>query len=672
MISNHEIFFQTIDANDCKDIPVYTFHTLVVGSGAAAFNAADSLYDLGQRDVAMVTEGLHMGTSRNTGSDKQTYYKLSLASSAPDSVYDMAQVLFHGGSVHGDNALVEAALSAQCFYKLVGLGVPFPHDRYGQYVGYKTDHDPMQRATSCGPLTSKYMTEHLEASVRRKDIPIFDGFRVVSLLTQGQGEEKQVVGLLAVDTHQMEHHYGLTLFRCANIIYATGGPSGLYHSSVYPPSQTCGHGAALEAGAKACNVTEWQYGIASTKFRWNLSGTYQQVIPRYISTDAQGGDAREFLGEYFANSTDLLTAVFLKGYQWPFDPRKLDVGGSSLVDIAVYVETRIRGRRVFLDFIHNPASSGSHGAFDFSLLKPEAYDYLQRSNALFGTPLERLLHMNRPAYELYLNHGIDLAKEPLEIAVCAQHNNGGLAVDLWWQSNVRHLFPVGEVCGNFGVYRPGGTALNATQVGSLRAAQYITAQYQEPPMPLDTFSQLCQPFVANFLQLCQKLTTPKQNSLSPMELRTHIQQDADRCGAFLRSKTGLAQHITHIQDILQQFPHQVEAHSHPELLAALIDRDILITQLTYFTGMLEYIRAGGLSRGSCLIDNGSLDFSRCATQGIPLSLDGGKRDNIVQQVCYHPSDLSVTVEEIPVRPIPTDNSWFETTYNAFHAHQIIQ
>jgi hypothetical protein len=30
--------------------------------------------------------------------------------------------------------------------------------------------------------------------------------------------------------------------------------------------------------------------------------------------------------------------VFLKGYQWPFDSRKV-IGGSSLVDILVYIET---------------------------------------------------------------------------------------------------------------------------------------------------------------------------------------------------------------------------------------------------------------------------------------------------------------------------------------------
>ena len=53
--------------------------TVVIGSGCAGLNAADWLYDLGERDFILLTEDMNSGTSRNTGSDKQTYYKLSLA-----------------------------------------------------------------------------------------------------------------------------------------------------------------------------------------------------------------------------------------------------------------------------------------------------------------------------------------------------------------------------------------------------------------------------------------------------------------------------------------------------------------------------------------------------------------------------------------------------------------
>ena len=56
---------------------VYRCNTAVVGSGAAGFNAADRLWQLGQHDIVLVTENRAGGTSRNTGSDKQTYYKLT-------------------------------------------------------------------------------------------------------------------------------------------------------------------------------------------------------------------------------------------------------------------------------------------------------------------------------------------------------------------------------------------------------------------------------------------------------------------------------------------------------------------------------------------------------------------------------------------------------------------
>ncbi len=133
------------------NIPAVRVHTLVIGSGAAGLNAAVQLVRSGIKDELILTEGLAMGTSINTGSDKQTYYKLSMCGADSDSPRDMAESYFAGGSMHGDLALVEASLSARAFMNLVNIGVPFPRDSYGQFVGYKTDHDPRQRATSIGP-----------------------------------------------------------------------------------------------------------------------------------------------------------------------------------------------------------------------------------------------------------------------------------------------------------------------------------------------------------------------------------------------------------------------------------------------------------------------------------------------------------------------------------------
>ena len=92
------------------EIPVSIRDVLVVGTGCAGYSAADRLYQYGVRDIAIVTDDRLAGTSRNTGSDKQTYYKLTLSGDTPDSVRDMAETYFAGQCMDGEHALCEAAL----------------------------------------------------------------------------------------------------------------------------------------------------------------------------------------------------------------------------------------------------------------------------------------------------------------------------------------------------------------------------------------------------------------------------------------------------------------------------------------------------------------------------------------------------------------------------------
>ena len=427
-------------------LPVYSANTLIIGSGAAALNAALQLAERGVVDLLIVTERWGAGASFEAGSDKQTYYKLSLAHDLEDSPGRMAEDLFNGGCMHGDIALCEAHHSAQAFFHLVSRGVPFPHDEYGAFVGYRTDHDPAGRATSAGPLTSRMMCECLGRAVRERGIPVIDQHQVIALLTGDDSGERSVCGAVAIDTsNSTGHGHGFVVFNAVNVILATGGPGGMYQTSVYPKSQIGSTGLALAIGAIAQNLTESQFGLASVGFRWNLSGSYQQVIPRYVSTDAEGGDEREFLNDYFPDLTTLTGAIFRKGYQWPFDCAKVAAHGSSLIDVLVHRETVDRGRRVFLDFTRNLSGAESWPPFSLDLLDEEAHSYLEKSHALQPTPIERLRAMNEPAYDLYLSHGIDLASDRLQIAVCAQHNNGGLKSNIWWESNIRHLFPIGHV-----------------------------------------------------------------------------------------------------------------------------------------------------------------------------------------------------------------------------------
>ncbi len=228
---------------------IFNYECIVIGTGVAGYNAACRLKQFG-KNVAIVTEATGFGTSRNTGSDKQTYYKLGLGGDSPDSVYKMAENLFAGGSVGGDNALCEAALSVRSFMNLCELGVAFPVNRYGEYVGYKTDHDPYARATSAGPLTSKYMTEALEKNAENLGVEVYSGYLAIEILKHNDA----VCGLLCIEKSSGD----LVAFKCADIVMCTGGPAGIYADSVYPECHTGTTSLALLAGAKAQNLTEWQ------------------------------------------------------------------------------------------------------------------------------------------------------------------------------------------------------------------------------------------------------------------------------------------------------------------------------------------------------------------------------------------------------------------------------
>lgn len=652
----------------------YSMNTVIVGSGAAGLNAADCLYAMGQKDIAIVTEGMRMGTSRNTGSDKQTYYKISLAGNEPDSVEEMAQTLFGGGAMHGDIALIEAALSAQSFYKLAGIGVPFPYNRFGEYVGYRTDHDIRKRASSAGPLTSRYMTERLEAQVKSKGIRVFDRFLVIGILTgEDMVGEKKSVGLLAVNMNKVHtKELGFTLFNCTNIVYATGGPAGMYLNSVYPESQTGSLGAAFEAGAAGVNLTESQYGIASIKFRWNLSGTYQQVLPRYVSVKEDGSDEKEFLQEYFEKPSQMLNAVFLKGYQWPFDTRKIANFCSSCIDLLVYYETQVLGRKVFLDFTQNPSWGLKNGEMDFTLLNEEAYTYLQKSEVLFGKPIDRLKKLNSPAIRIFADHGIDLASEWVEIAVCAQHNNGGLKGNLWWESNVRHFFPVGEANGTFGIYRPGGSALNSTQTGSFRAAQFITARYAEAPLRAEDFVQVCSGQVQEKYEVAQALLQARPESCTLEELKGTLKARMSRYGAHIRSVVDIGTAISECRKDLDKFHEKLILASVYELPDAFRCRDMLLTQYVFLKAIEEYLRKGG-SRGSYVVCSSLEDISpdkmRNRLDFIP---ENEALKNFICEVQLTDNrGYGIKYNWEPVRPVPERNNWFEKVWNEYMDGKII-
>lgn len=640
-----------------------TITHIIIGSGAAGFQAALRLYQNGERDLAIITENIKSGTSRNTGSDKQTYYKLTLSGNDADSVRNMAEDLFAGQCVDGDQALCEAALSARCFFALTELGVPFPCTEHGEFMGYKTDHDRGRRATSAGPYTSKLMTEALERSVKEKQILILDQMQAIQILTY----MNQVKGILCLDKN-IHSEPAYKIIWCKNVILATGGPAGMYHDSVYPVSQTGSTGMAFEAGASGKNLTEWQFGMASLNPRWNVSGTYMQVLPSFISTGQDGNDEKEFLLDYFNELPDLLSMVFLKGYQWPFDVNKI-FGGSSVIDLLVYQETVLKKRRVFLDYRVNPGNLEKDRDLPYASMIPEAKEYLSQAGACFGTPIERLKHMNEPAILFYQDHHVDLFKERLEIAVCAQHNNGGLSTNHLWETNLSGLYAIGEVCASHGVTRPGGTALNADQVGAVRAAEGIFLKkrtHMKEASP-STESGIKERLRIQALDRI-RLSEHAEGNCPLSELWINASKRMSAAAGMIRNQVQMETALKETEDDICQFMQKAKSPSVSQLSLFYKLYDMLLSQKMYLFAMLDYAKAGGGSRGSALYTDSTGElpgFPGCQTFGelYRCRLDQKMHGQEVQEVTLKEGTPSASRR--PVRPLPDVDYFFENQWRIY-------
>jgi succinate dehydrogenase/fumarate reductase flavoprotein subunit len=666
------------------NIKFHRVNTVIVGAGAAGMNCGVHLYEFmmqkgvpdPQHRIAVVTGGLGLGASRMSGSDKQTYYKIGTSPDVPDSAEEFAKTLTAAGCCHGDLALAEAIGSLREFYHLVQVGVPFPTNSTGSFIGYKTDHDPAERATSAGPKTSKFMSECLQRQLERYGVPIHDNQEVTHLLTVGSGKSKRIVGVVTVDKKNLsESDYAINVFFGSTIVLAAGGPGELYKTSVYPKGQVGIHGLAFKAGLAAENLTESQFGLASTKFRWNVSGTYMQAIPRFFSTDAKGKDEKEFLAGFFPSMSKMATNIFLKGYQWPFDPQRVENLQSSLIDILVFNETQ-KGRRVFMDFLHNPIGSKSMKGFRLDDLEPEAYDYLKKAGAMQSTPIERLFAMNPPAIEIYKENGIDLYSEPLEIAVCAQHNNGGFAVDKWWQSSIPGTFIIGEMAGTHGVKRPGGSALNAGQAGGLRAAEYIVnACGCDLPDYADKQAEIDQ----QVTDVVNKLDAYRRPSgLLAEKVIEEIRSRMTASAGHIREPSDARKALLQAVDLYQQIQQKgFNSGNASDIVKAIQAEHLALASVAYLKTVVELLGQGSGSRGSHLVlaeDGVQIhpDVINKAT-GEPLKFkpeNKALRDSILQIEYDDSSPDLFGCRSVRPRPMPTGRKAFEPAWQDYREGKI--
>jgi len=593
------------------EVPVYRAGCVVVGSGAAGLRAAVEMKRRGD-DVVIVSQSAWGGTSACSGSDKQTLHTANTADQG-DNYKAMARAIRSGGAMDEDTAYVEAVGSSRMMASLQFLGLPLPQNPFGGTLRYQTDHDEVGRATSCGPRTSRLMVKVLAEEAIRLKVPFYNQTTAVKILTEGDGADRHVVGLLVMRAGDRteENPLGIALFVSAVIMLAAGGPGELYRDSVYPNGCFGSLGLALEAGVELVNLTESQFGIGTRRegFPWNLSGTYVQAIPHIYSLDAEGAEYH-FLADYYRSTQELASNVFRKGYQWPFHATRTLDFGSSLMDLAIYRETAA-GRRVFMDFNRNPLPVSGDLPFSLERLDDDVRLYLGNAGADQKMPIDRLKHMNPLAIELYRRYKIDIAEQPLEFAVNNQHMNGGIMVDIWGRSNLRGCYAVGEAAGTHGVTRPGGAALNAGQVFGTRAAEHISASGKAKQAAGEDITATAS---AGIVALLDALRT--ESPLAVKSIRSEIQARMSERAGIICDQEGVSGALIEARRLNAEIRKKGIAYGRAsEAVRGVQWRHMALASEAVLAALDFFIRNGGGSRGARAI---------CDAQGesLPLAHSG--------------------------------------------------
>jgi aspartate oxidase len=245
-----------------------------------------------------------------------------------------------------------------------------------------------------------------------------------------------------------------------------------------------------------------------------------------------------------------------------------------------------------------------------------------------------------------------------------------LAGNLWWESTtVKHLFPVGEVNGSHGVYRPGGSALNAGQVAGFRVADYIAARYGLWTCESKDFQDAARVAVQEISGLIGQPAPTDWRAE-----REELQKRMSRCAAHIRSREELRKAAKDAWAQWRRLEKAGCAGATPrDVSEAVQNRQLCFAHAVYIEAVRFAIESGVGSRGSCIVldpsgqrAHGKLD----AAQWSFAPENPGFRDNVQETVAHR--DGKVVSTWVPRRPMADSDAWFETAWAAYRKGEIFK
>ncbi|MFX1388045.1 MAG: FAD-binding protein [Promethearchaeota archaeon] len=389
---------------------------LIIGAGGAGCRAAIAASD-SNKDVTIVTKDI-LGKAHTVMAEGGI--NAALANLDPDDLCEIhANDTCKAGAYLNDQDLVEILSNEapQRIYDLENFGAVFSRTPDGLIMQRPFGHQTYRRTCYAGDRTGHEVLSTLTDEIRRRDINIIDEIFVTSLLR----DNNRVSGATIVD---IRTGY-FKVIQALSVVMGTGGAGRIYDITTNAHADVgSGYAMAYKAGVELIDLEQIQFHPTGAAIPPAARGR--------LVTEGVRGEGGILLNKFGER--------FMKNY----NPHSMELAGRDEV-----------ARSIATEILQDRGTENGAVYLDISFLPSRIIE-------------DRLPTM----LEDFLDIGLDIRKEPMEVTPTTHHIMGGLKINTSAGTNLKGLFAAGEVAGGVhGGNRLGGNALAAGQVFGKIAGQ---------------------------------------------------------------------------------------------------------------------------------------------------------------------------------------------------------